>query len=473
MNPEDLAYLPTTELTTQIKKRLVSPVEVVQTYLDRIDRWDDSLRAYITVCREEALQAAQEAEAAVVRGDALGPLHGIPIGLKDQIYTSGIKTTVGSRILAEFVPDEDATVVARLKAAGAILLGKHNMTEFALGGTVEYPYGEPRNPWNLDYSPAGSSSGSGIAPAAGLCAAAIGEDTGGSIRGPGNVNGIVGLRPSWGRISRYGVVPLAWSLDTAGPLTRTVEDCALILQVIAGHDPKDPWSSRLPVPDYRASMDGEVRGMRVGVIKELLYSDFIDPEIQETVKDAVTTLERLGASVDEVSLPLISVAGPVFMAICDSEATGLHRKWLASRPQDYDQATRRRLVTAGLLPVPLYHKAQQVRNLIRNQVLEACERFDVLLSPMSASPPQRIEDTKNIIQSADQAVQSLFKGRMYSTPFVLSATPAMSLPCGFTKSGLPIGLQLIGARFNETAIFRVACAYERNTEWHTRRPPLP
>jgi aspartyl-tRNA(Asn)/glutamyl-tRNA(Gln) amidotransferase subunit A len=456
----------------QITSRQVSPVELVQTYLDRIDRWDDSLRSYITVCRDEALEAAREAEAAVTRGDTLGPLHGIPIGLKDQMNTKGIKTTGGTRILAEYVPDEDATVVTRLKEAGAIILGKQNLTEFAIGGTVDFPYGEPRNPWNQEHTPGGSSAGSGIAPAAGLCAAAIGEDTGGSIRSPASNNGIVGLRPSWGRVSRYGVVPLVWSLDTAGPMTHTVEDCALILQVIAGYDPRDYASANLPVPDYRASLDGDIKGMRVGIIHELLESDFIDPEVQKAVKDAANLLGSLGASVEEVSLPMVNLAGRIYPAICDAEFASLHRKWLAGRPEDYDRLSRRRMLTASLIPLPLYYRAQQVRNLIRNQVLEACQRFDVLLSPFSATPPGLIEDGKLPISNKEDGVRRLMQSNS-SSPFVLSATPAMALPCGFTEAGLPIGLQLAADRFNETAIFRVAHAYERNTDWHTKRPPLP
>ena len=473
MTPDELAHLSVTDLVTQISKREVSPVELVQTYLDRIDRWDDSLHAYITVCRDESLQAAREAEAAATRGDTLGPLHGIPIGVKDQLYTKGIKTTAGSRILAEFVPEEDATVIARLKEAGAIILGKHNMTEFALGGTVDYPYGQPRNPWNLAYSPGGSSSGSGIAPAAGLCAAAIGEDTLGSIRSPGNCNNLVGLRPSWGRVSRYGIIPLAWSLDTAGPLTRTVEDSARLLEVIAGHDLQDPWSARLPVPNYRAALDGEVRGMRVGVIREMFESDFLHPEVQATVREAAALLGRLGAAVDEVSLPLVEIAAPVSMAICDSEGASLHRERLASHPEEYDQATRRRMLASSLVPLPLYYKAQQVRNLIRNQVLEAFQSFDVLLCPASADPPPPIEEAKNIILTKEEVIRTLFQQRTYSTPFVLAPTPAASIPCGFTQGGLPLGMQLIAAPFNEAAIFRVAYAYEQNTDWPLKRPPLP
>ena len=472
MNADDLGFLPVTTLVSLIKTRQLSPVELIRTYLDRIERYDGSLRAYITICREQALQAAREAESAVTKGDVLGPLHGIPIAVKDQLYTKGVRTTAGSRIMAEFVPDEDAEVVARLKEAGAVLLGKNNMHEFAMGGTVTPPYGEPRNPWDLEHSPGGSSSGSGIAVAAGLCATAIGGDTGGSVRSPANYNGIVGLRPSWGRVSRYGVISLALSLDTPGPITRTVEDCALVLQVISGHDPKDPFSARLPVPDYAASLDAEVQGMRVGVIRELLYNDFIDPEVQSAVNNATSLLERLGATVEEISLPLLNIVGPVFMTICDSEAASLHRKWLTTRPKDYDQATRRRMLAASLLPLALYHKAQQARNLIRRQFLEALNRFDVLLSPTTPTPPPPIGQVQHIVRSKEDVEQRMFRGRPYMNPAGLVGNPAISIPCGFSLSGLPIGLHLAARSFNDVAVLRMAHAYERNTPWHTRRPPL-
>ena len=472
MNSEDLAYLPTHELATRIKERQISPVEVVTTYLERIDRFNPSLNAYITVCREDALRNAHMCEKAIVNRENVGPLHGVPIGLKDQIYTKEIRTTAGSKILSDFVPTQDATLVTKLKDAGAIILGKQNLTEFALGGTVEFPYGEPKNPWNLNHSPAGSSSGSGIASAAALCSASIGEDTGGSVRGPASANSIVGLRPSWGRVSRNGIVPVCWSLDTAGPLTRTVQDTALILNVISGHDPKDEWSSHLPVPDYSSPLTGDIKGIRIGVIKELLSNSFLNAEVQEAVTQAASMLEGLGAEIEEISLPLVEIAGPIFMAICDSEGAAYHRDWLEQTPDNYDQATRRRLFAASLLPLSLYYKAQQIRTLIRQQILEAFEHCQVLLCPTSGTPPPTIQAAKNIISSPTEAVESLFKGRMYSTPFVLSATPALSMPCGFTQTGLPIGLQLISAPFDEVSILRVAHAYEQTTSWHKLRPGL-
>jgi aspartyl-tRNA(Asn)/glutamyl-tRNA(Gln) amidotransferase subunit A len=256
-----------------VRARQVSPIELVRAYLERIDRLDGRLRAYITVTREAALDAARHAEDAVTRGAPLGPLHGVPFAVKDQFATRGVLTTAGSRILAHHVPDEDATVVARLTAAGGILLGKLNLTEFALGGTIHYPFGQPRNPWHTDHDTGGSSAGSGAAVAAALCAVSLGEDTGGSVRTPASWCGVAGHRPTWGLVSRHGCIPLSWSHDAPGPLGRTVEDCALLLEIIAGADPRDPLTARRPVPDYRAALTGEVRGLRVGVIRELTHGD--------------------------------------------------------------------------------------------------------------------------------------------------------------------------------------------------------
>ena len=272
---EELAYLGAARLASLVRERRVSPVELVRVYLERIERLDARLRAYITVLPEAALEAAHKAEAAVLRGEALAPLHGVPYAVKDQFDTASVRTTLGSRILRHHAPVEDATVISRMTGAGALLLGKLNMTEFALGGTREFPFGQPRNPWNPDHDPGGSSSGSGIAVAAGLCAVSLGEDTGGSVRTPASWCGVVGLRPTWGRVSRHGSFPLSWSMDTPGPLARTVEDTALVLRIIAGQDPRDPLTSRRPVPDYAAALDAGVEGLRIGILRELTFgADF-------------------------------------------------------------------------------------------------------------------------------------------------------------------------------------------------------
>lgn len=468
----DLAFMGAARLAALVRDKQVSPTELVRLYLERIDRFDGRLRAYITVCADAALAAAQSAEAAVLRGEPLGPLHGVPYAVKDQFETAGVRTTVGSRILENHVPGRSATVVERLERAGGILLGKLNLTEFALGGTVRFPFGQPRNPWNPDHDPGSSSSGSGIATAAALCAASLGEDTGGSVRTPASWCGAVGLRPTWGRVSRHGSFPLSWSMDTAGPITRTVEDAALLLQAIAGHDPNDPLTSRRPVPDYRAALRGDARGLRIGVIRELTSGADTTDEVRSAVTEAARVLEKLGARVEEASLPLLPLAGAIFMALADSEGAGLHQRWLRSRPEDYDQGTRRRLLTASLIPVARYHQAQRARALIRGQVHGALARFDLLACPTAhqAAPP--IAQGAAVIASREVVAGRFFTRRSYVAPASLAGIPALSLPCGFTRSGLPLSLQLLGRPFEEATILGVAHAYEQATEWSRRRPPL-
>ncbi len=467
---DDLAFLPATTLARLVREKEISPVELVGTYLDRIDRMDPALGAYITVCREAALADARAAEAAAVRGEAQGALHGIPFAVKDQFDTAGVRTTVGSRILEANIPDRDATVVARLRSAGAILLGKLNMTEFALGGTLKFPFGQPRNPWDPDRQPGGSSSGSGVAMAAALCAVSLGEDTGGSVRGPASWCGVVGLRPTWGRVSRHGSFPLSWSMDTAGPLSRTVEDAALLLELIGGFDPRDPLTSRRPAERYTAMLSQPLRGLRAGVVRELVLG--ADAEVRDALLEALRVLGSLGVECEEVSLPLIPRAGAVFMALVDSEGAGLHQQWLRNRGGDYDTGTRRRLATAGLLPAVAYHQAQRARALIRRQILDAHARFDLLVCPTAPGPAPLISRDSAPILSKEDAATRFFGRRSYTTPFSLAGTPALSVPCGFTTAGLPIGLQLAGRPFDESTVLRVGHAYGQATTWHQRRPPL-
>jgi len=466
---DDVLYMSAARQAALIRDKQLSPVELVQAYLARIDRLDGRLHAYITVTRESALTAARRAEEAVGRGERLGALHGIPFAVKDQFDTRGVRTTAGSRLLADNVPGEDATVVARLTAAGGILLGKLNLTEFALGGTIHYPFGQPRNPWNTDHDTGGSSAGSGAATAAALCSVSLGEDTGGSVRSPASWCGVAGHRPTWGLVSRHGCIPLAWSLDAPGPLGRTVEDCALVLQVIAGNDPNDPLTTRRPTPDYRAALTGDVRGLRVGVIRELTVGDETDPEMRDGVLAATRLLAGLGALVDDVSLPLVPRAGAAFMAICDSEGAARHLKTLRTRAADYDEGTRRRLLSAALLPAALVHKAQQARALIRAQILEALGRHDVLVAPTSPRPAPTIASYTAPITSKAQAVTHFFTRRSFPTPASLAGVPAMAVPCGFSALGLPLSLQIIGRRFEDATVLRVGHAYERATDWHTRR----
>jgi Asp-tRNA(Asn)/Glu-tRNA(Gln) amidotransferase A subunit family amidase len=443
----------------------------VKTYLERIDRWDGTLHAYVTVSRDSALRQAKDAEAAVMRGERLGALHGIPIAVKDQFLTKGIRTTNGTRTLSDFVPDEDATAVTRLRDAGAVVLGKLNMPEGGMLGTRDWPFGQPRNPWNVEHDAGASSTGGGIAAAAALCAAALGEDTGGSIRNPASYNGVVGVRPTWGRVSRHGIMPLVWSMDTAGPMTRTVTDAALILRTIAGHDPRDEFTARLPVPDYVAALDGNIRGLRVGVIRELFESGFLERETGESVRAAAAVLGGLGAQVEEVSLPMILLSGVIFCAIADSGTALQHRQELLTEPERFDAGPRRRMLAASLLPVALYLKVEQARNLMRDQIRAALGKFDVLLCPSAPAPAARIDRAQVATWTTEDLIRFWQRGS-HTSPFSLAAVPALSVPCGYTASGLPIGMQLVGRPFGEATMLRAAHAYEANSDAHTRRPPL-
>jgi aspartyl-tRNA(Asn)/glutamyl-tRNA(Gln) amidotransferase subunit A len=472
MSPEDLPFLSAVELAGLVRTKQVSPVELVRLYLERIDRLDGRLRADITGGADEALAAARQAEAALMAGQTWGPLHGVPFAVKDQFDVRGVPTTMGSRVLPAVAATADATVVGRLRTAGAVLLGKLNLTEFALGGTREFPFGQPRNPWNLDHDPGGSSSGSGIATATALCGFTLGEDTGGSVRSPAAWCGVVGVRPTWGRVSRAGVFPLSWSMDAAGPLSRSVRDSALILSVIAGRDDRDPTTSRRPVPDYLAALDTGVAGLRLGVVRELTSGPETHPQVRAAVETATRRLATLGATVGEVSLPLIPLSGAAFMALADSEGAGLHARWLRERPGDYDAGTRRRLLSAGLLPATLLHQASRARTLIRRQVLDALREHDALVAPMAHTAAPPIAAGRAPITSRADVGPRFFTRRCYGSPASLAGVPALSVPCGFSESGLPIGLQVIGRPFDEATILRVAHAYEQASRWRHRRPPV-
>jgi aspartyl-tRNA(Asn)/glutamyl-tRNA(Gln) amidotransferase subunit A len=455
-----------------LRRGELSPLELVRAHLERIERLDGALRAYITVCAEAALAEARAAETARARGRSQGPLHGLPFAVKDQFDTAGVRTTVGSRLFADRVPAGDATLVARLRAAGGILLGKLNCSELALGDTVDFPYGQPRNPWQPAHHPGGSSGGSGVAVAAALCAVSLGEDTGGSVRGPAAYCGVVGLRPTWGRLSRAGCFPLAWSLDAPGPLGRTVEDCALVLELLAGPDPADPTALAAPPPACRPGLDGGVRGLRVGLVGELVDGPDTDPEMRAAARAAAGILAGLGAQVEETSLALAPVAGAVSMALTDTEGAGRHLRALRERPADLDRNTRRRLLAASLLPAGLVQRAQRARALVRAELLERLRRFDLLLAPASPGPAPRIADGRAPITSAAAAAGCFFTRRSYATPASLAGVPALSVPCGFSAAGLPLGLQLIGRPLDEPRLLRCAHAYERAAGWWRRRPAL-
>ena len=467
----DLPFAPAAALAARIRSKELSPVALVQSYLARIDRLDGTLRAYITVCREQALAEAERSEQAIGRGAPLGPLHGVPFAVKDQIDAAGILTTAGSRLLRDNVARRDAPVVGRLRAAGGILLGKLNLTEFALGGTQQFPHGQPRNPWNTEHDPGGSSAGSGIAAAAALAAVTLGEDTGGSIRSPASNCGAVGHRPTWGLVPRAGCIPLCHTMDAIGPVTRTVEDAAIVLSIIAGPDADDPLMRQRAPGDVLSRLREGVHGLRIGLVRELTDTADTDQETRAAVMAAAETFRALGAAVDSVSLPLVPLAGAVFMALADTEGAGQHLQWLRTRAAEYDAATRRRLVAAALLPAGAYHAATRARVLIARQVLDALRRVDLLLMPTQPGPAPRIAAGQAPVASKEDAGTRFFNRRSYTTPFNLAAAPAVSLPCGFSTAGLPIGLQIAGRRYDDATVLRAAWAYEQATTWHQRRPP--
>lgn len=471
--PDNIALLSAAEQSRLIRQRRLSPVELVRACLARIERWNPVLRAYITVLAETALAEAEAAEREIAAGRWRGPLHGLPFGVKDQLNTRGIRTTLGSRLLAGNVPDHDAAVIERLRQAGAILIGKENLHEFGKGGTIDFAYGQPRNPWNIEHNPASSSSGSGIAPASGFNSGSLGEDTGGSIRSPAAANGIVGLRPTFGRVSRWGGVMYGWTADTIGPLTRTVEDNALFLQAIAGHDPRDPLSSRRPVPDYRSALTGDLRGIRIGVVRELCWPEGAHPEVVAAMRASIEVLSGLGAEVTEVSLPRARHAVPLQLLTSDSDiAAMMLRHWLRAHWRDMDVGTRTRLAAGALIPAAVYHRAMRGRVLVRREILAALQACDVLVCPTSLNPPGRIEATRETVDSPEAMKNKVLLRRISTYPFSMANVPALALPMGFSKAGLPLSLQIAGNPFAEATVFRVGHAYEQATPWHSRHPDL-
>ena len=465
MNTSELPFLSAGDLSRLIQSKEVSPVEATEAYLDRIASLDHRFNSYLTVMREQALADAQQAEEDIASGQHKGPMHGVPVAVKDQFWSKGVRSTGGSRILADFVPDEDATVIANLRKAGAVVLGKTNMTEFAITG-FSHRYATPRNPWNTDSYTGGSSSGSGAATAAYLCATSLGEDTGGSIRFPATWCGLVGLRPSWGLVSRYGVMRGVWSMDTVGPISRTVEDAAITLGAIAGHDPKDRYSSTGPVPDYRQALGGDLNGLTIGVITQFMESDLVEPKVRQTVSDSFATLGELGATVEEVSVPLSMDAGVASAVLLAVEPALAQQDWIKDQLQDYGHDVRILLLTGSLLPAQAYYKAQKLRTMLRQQVLDFLEKYDVLVLPTSGKGAQPLEQDPPIT-SKETASRLAF---LFTRIFNLASCPAMSVPCGFDDRGMPVGLQ-IGARPGaEETIFKVAHAYEQATAWHTMRP---
>jgi aspartyl-tRNA(Asn)/glutamyl-tRNA(Gln) amidotransferase subunit A len=466
----DLVWTSMADLGRMIATKEVSPVEVVRAHLERIAALDARLRAYITVSADAALLAARAAETDLMAGKVAGPLHGVPWAPKDLYSTKGVRTTGGSTILADSVPAADATVVARLARAGAILLGKLNMHEFAYGPEgLNAHFGDTRNPWSADAHriAGGSSSGSGAAVAAGLAPGSLGSDTGGSIRIPASLCGITGLKPTYGRVSRAGVLPLAWSMDHVGPMTRSARDCALMLGAIAGYDPADPTTSVLPVPDYGAALTGDVKGLRVGLLRAH-FTDAATHEVRAAVESAAKALESAGAVVDEVSLTHVAHVATASAVIVASEALAYHAPWMRARAQDYQPDVRERLRLGAFVTGAHYVRSQQIRALLTREVDEALARRDVLLAPATPLAAPVLGERETTLGDGPSDVRAALL--RCARPFNFSGHPACAAPCGFTAGGLPIGVQVVGRPFDEATVLRAVDAYQRITDWHTRRP---
>ena len=471
MDKKELPFLTASQLSNLIETKEISPVEATEAYLDRIEEVDPKLNSYITITWEQAFESARQAEQEIAAGKHRGPLHGVPMAVKDQFNTAGVLTTGGSRILKDNVPSEDATVIAKLKEAGAVMLGKLNMSEFAMAEIYNHPYGTPRNPWDLERNPGTSSSGSGAATAAFLCSTSLGEDTGGSIRGPANFSGLVGLRPTHGRVSRYGVLGGSWSMDTVGPISRSVEDAAITIQAIAGYDTKDTYSWDVPVPDYRSALTGDIQGIKMGVIQERMDSPNLDPEFRETVAKAISVLGELGASSEDVSIPLAPNAGALTMSILNVEWANLHRPLFEPNFDELDHNNKIRFLTGSIIPAQAYYKAQKIRAVLRQQILDALEKVDVLVLPTGPVTAPLVESVPGI-GSKEHSLTGLAGRISFTGPFNLAGTPAISVPCGFSAAGMPMGLQIVGKPFDEETVLRVAHAYEQNTDWHNCRAPI-
>lgn len=459
----DLAYASAASLSRRFATRDLSPVDVVEALLERIDAHNDTLCAYITVCRESALAEAKQAESDIAAGRAKGPLHGIPVSVKDICWTEGVRTTGHSMTFFDFVPKEDATHVRRLKDAGMILLGKTNTTEFACGDL--HLFGMTPTPWDLTRYSGGSSAGSANGLAAGLCTTAIGTDTGGSIRCPSGFCGITGLKPTFGRVSRHGVMVLSWSMDHVGPMARTAEDCALVLGAMAGWDAKDGTSARQPVADYLSGLNNGVSGLTLGIPRQHYFepAEGVDPEVLAAAEAAVKQLEKMGARLQPVDLPMAGKLSPAGNVLIMTEAFGQHAERLRTRGDEYGPRARRRMVGGALYTSAEYQQASQVRELWIRDVERVLQAVDSIVTPTLPMPAFPIS-----VQHAGPPDTS-----WGTRGFNLSGHPAMSLPCGFTSQGLPIGLQIAAKAFDEAMIFRVAHAYQQATDWHTRRPSLP
>ncbi|HVS74847.1 MAG TPA: amidase [Candidatus Acidoferrales bacterium] len=451
------------EASELVRSKKISPLELTQACLNRIEQLNPKLNAFITVTAETALAQAREAEADIRRGRWKGPLHGIPIALKDLVDTAGVRTTAASALFKDRIPAQDAEIVRRLKGAGAVLLGKLNMHEFAYGGsTVISFFGPVRNPWALDTSTGGSSAGSAAAVAAGLCYGAIGSDTGGSIRQPAGYCGIVGFKPTYGRVSTRGVIPLSWSLDHLGPMTRTVRDAALMLQALAGYDPEDTTSTDSLVPNYAAAI-GKKTSFRLGIPRASFY-DGLHPEIQEAMTAALSVLAKLTASQRDIEIQTGSEAATVVLR---AEAFAYHQENAAKSPELYQAETLRRIRSGSEISASAYISGRRQLDQLRRSTQEIFQDVDLLITPTAPVPPFKISE---LLADTDNLRSKEILMLRNTRPFNALGLPTVSVPCGFTSAGLPIGMQITGPAGGEATVLSLAHAYEQATDWHKRSP---
>ena len=472
---DELTALSGHEQASLLRSRQISPVELTAAYLAQIERWDGQLKAWITVDGERALSRARQAESEILAGNYRGPLHGIPYGVKDQMHAVGFPTTLATRVLdpEETVAPGNAAVIDSLDAAGAILLGKQNLHEFGKGGTLTFPFGQPRNPWNPAYSASSSSTGSGIAPAARMCTYSLAEDTGGAIRGPAALNGVVGLRPTYGRVSRHGAVMAAYTSDTIGPLARTVGDVAQVLEAIAGPDPRDPLCSRRPTEPYAAGLATSLKGKRLAVIREVAWGSGTSDEVKTAFSAALDMLRDLGAEIEEISLPLALYAVPLQLLSADADvAAWFVEKYMRERYDRFDVGTRTRLAASALIPATVYNRAMRARVIVREQVLAATRNADALICPTMIRPTKPIDQEREEISSCDDAVVRLMERRIGVYPFSLANVPAISVPMGFCSAGMPLALQFAARPFAEASLLSIAHAYEQAAGWFRQLPQL-
>jgi|TARA_B110001454_G_scaffold206697_1_gene217365 aspartyl-tRNA(Asn)/glutamyl-tRNA(Gln) amidotransferase subunit A len=470
MDTLEICYMGAGDLSKLVQSKEISPVEIIEAHLTRIDATEPVLNSFITLLADQARKSARQAEKDIQAGRYKGPLHGIPVALKDLYNTGGVRTTSGSRIFDTFIPTEDCTVAAKFHQAGAILLGKLNMHQFAYGPTGENPdYGHMHNPWNPDMVTGGSSGGSGSAASAGQCTITTGSDTGGSIRIPAALCGIVGLKPTYGLVSRYGLSSLSWSLDHPGPMTRTVEDTAITMNVIAGHDPKDVASAKVDIPDYTSALTGDVKGLRIGIVKEYFEAP-LDPQVRKAVMDAISLLESMGAEIKEVSYPMFNQSQAISSTVLMAEATAYHRDLLEKDGHQLYEPVRQRLEAGLFISAAEYLRAQQARSIFDQQGRRLLDEVDLLAGPTEPVTAPEILASK--VMAGEQEVGVVGALTQYTRPYNINGFPAISVPCGFSDDGMPIGLQLAGRPFDELTVLRAAHAYEQANDWHTRRPPI-